>query len=89
MNKRLLSNKKLIIGALSSSIFLIIAIVSAVYTPYDPAAMNASDKFAGISIKHIMGCDNFGRDIFSRVMAGTGITIFIALGTNMIGLLLE
>lgn len=88
MNKRLLSNKKLIIGALFSSIFLIIAIVSAVYTPYDPAAMNASDKFAGISIKHIMGCDNFGRDIFSRVMAGTGITIFIALGTNMIGLLL-
>lgn len=48
--------------------------------------MNASDKFAGISFKHIMGCDNFGRDIFSRVMAGTKITIFIAIGTNIIGL---
>ena len=69
-----------------SIIFLIIALVSLIYTPYDPAAMNASDKFAGISFKHIMGCDNFGRDIFSRVMAGTKITIFIAIGTNMIGL---
>ena len=86
MNKKLLSNKKLIIGAFLSIIFLIIALVSLIYTPYDPAAMNASDKFAGISFKHIMGCDNFGRDIFSRVMAGTKITIFIAIGTNMIGL---
>ena len=86
MNKNLLSNKKLIIGAFLSIIFLIIALVSLIYTPYDPAAMNASDKFSGISFKHIMGCDNFGRDIFSRVMAGTKITIFIAIGTNMIGL---
>lgn len=86
MIKKLLSNKKLIIGAFLSIIFLIIALVSLIYTPYDPAAMNASDKFAGISFKHIMGCDNFGRDIFSRVMAGTKITIFIAIGTNMIGL---
>ena len=86
MNKKLLSNKKLIIGAFLSIIFLIIALVSLIYTPYDPAAMNASDKFAGISFKHIMGCDNFGRDIFSRVMAGTKITIFIAIGTNIIGL---
>lgn len=86
MIKKLLSNKKLIIGAFLSIIFLIIALVSLIYTPYDPAAMNASDKFAGISFKHIMGCDNFGRDIFSRVMAGTKITIFIAIGTNIIGL---
>ena len=86
MNKKLLSNKKLIIGDFLSIIFLIIALVSLIYTPYDPAAMNASDKFAGISFKHIMGCDNFGRDIFSRVMAGTKITIFIAIGTNIIGL---
>lgn len=86
MNKKLLSKKKLIIGAFLSIIFLIIALVSLIYTPYDPAAMNASDKFAGISFKHIMGCDNFGRDIFSRVMAGTKITIFIAIGTNIIGL---
>lgn len=86
MNKKLLSNKKLIIGAFLAIIFLIIALVSLIYTPYDPAAMNASDKFAGISFKHIMGCDNFGRDIFSRVMAGTKITIFIAIGTNIIGL---
>ena len=67
MNKKLLSNKKLIIGAFLSIIFLIIALVSLIYTPYDPAAMNASDKFAGISFKHIMGCDNFGRDIFQEL----------------------
>lgn len=86
MNKKILSNKKLIVGAVLSIIFILIAMISAVYTPYNPTAMNASEKFARVSASHIMGCDNFGRDIFSRVMSGTGITIFIAFGTNVIGL---
>ena len=86
MNKRLFSNKKLIIGAILSLVFVLIALISAIYTPYNPTAMDASSKFAKISFSHIMGCDNFGRDIFSRVMSGTGITIFIATGTNVIGL---
>lgn len=56
-------------------------------TPYDPEAMDASSKLAGISLKHIMGCDNFGRDIFSRVLKGSGTTLMIAVATVFIGTL--
>lgn len=53
------------------------------WTPYDPNAMSM-DR-AGPSWQHLMGTDNFGRDIFSRVMKGAGATSAIALSTVAIG----
>ena len=52
---------------------------------YDPNTMDPSAKFAGISVKHLMGCDNFGRDIFSRVLSGSRTTLIVAAGTVLIG----
>lgn len=78
--------KNLFIGIIISSVLFLIAIIGLFYTPYDPNAMDTTMKFAGVSLKHIMGCDNFGRDIFSRVMRGLGTTITVAIGTNIIGL---
>ena len=67
----------LILGGILLAITLIPALVGLLWTPYDPEAMNSSLKLAGVSIRHIYGCDNFGRDIFSRIMAGSGITMRI------------
>ncbi|MCI8841252.1 MULTISPECIES: ABC transporter permease [unclassified Oscillibacter] len=55
------------------------------WTPYDPNAMAAGPKFGGPSPAHWMGTDNFGRDIFSRVLKGAGATASIALATLAIG----
>ena len=55
------------------------------FTPFDPEAMDSVNKFAGISLTHPLGCDNFGRDILSRVMKGAGTTFLVALGTVLIG----
>lgn len=57
------------------------------WTPYDPEAMDNANKLASVSLSHIMGCDNFGRDIFSRVLTGSGTTFLVALGTVSIGTL--
>ena len=53
------------------------------WTPYDPNAMSA-DRM-GPCLTHLLGTDNFGRDIFSRVMKGAGATASIALSTVLIG----
>ena len=65
--------------------FLVALIVLGYFcTPYDPAAMSA-EKFLKPSLRHLMGTDNFGRDIFSRVMQGAGTTFAIGLSTVLIG----
>ena len=75
----------LILGSVLLAVTLVPALIGLIWTPYDPEAMNSSLKLAGVSIRHIYGCDNFGRDIFSRIMAGSGITLLIAVGTVAFG----
>ena len=55
------------------------------YTPYDPGAMNALLKNMAPSPEHWFGTDNFGRDIFSRVMEGAKLTFLVGLMTVVIG----
>ena len=73
-------------GLIITGIMLVIIIVGLFWTPYDPNAMDGSAKMQGPSFSHILGTDNFGRDIFSRVVQGAGSTFLIAAATVAIGL---
>lgn len=55
-------------------------------TPYDPFRISVPDKFQAPSFLHLMGTDNLGRDVFSRVIAGSRIALFV--GVSTIGLAL-
>ncbi len=78
-------NFNLIFGAGITGIMLLFVLAGLFYTPFDPEAMDSSAKFAGASLQHLMGCDNFGRDIFSRILKGCGNTLFVAAGTVLVG----
>ncbi|MCR4685331.1 MAG: ABC transporter permease [Lachnospiraceae bacterium] len=78
-------NGKMYIGAILLILIFLFVLWGIIGTPYDPKAMDASMRLAKASSKHIMGCDQFGRDIFSRVLIGIRTTFTIALGTNLIG----
>lgn len=75
----------LIIGGILTGFILLLIFVGIFAMPYDPETMDSTLKFAPVSFKHFMGCDNFGRDIFSRVLQGTKMTLLIATGTVCIG----
>ena len=75
------------IGAVITSIVLLLIIVGVFWTPYDPNQMSGADKMMGPCLKHLFGTDNFGRDIFSRVVQGAGATFLIAAATVAIGLI--
>ena len=81
-----LKNKTFRAGAVITLVMLLIITVGVFWTPYDPNAMDAASKMAGPGLRHLFGTDNFGRDIFSRVLQGTGATFLIALGSVAIGL---
>ena len=70
-------------GALSAAVTVLI-LVGYFWTPYDPTAME-SKKFLPPSWEHLLGTDNFGRDIFSRVLEGAGTSFLIAICVVLIG----
>ncbi|MHA6264121.1 ABC transporter permease [Arenibacterium sp. CAU 1754] len=79
-------NRNLILGALLSSVVVIAALLSFVWTPFDHAAMNIPAKFARPGGDHWFGTDHFGRDIFSMIMVGARTSIAVALVAVGIGM---
>ncbi len=78
-------NINFILGACITGFLLLFMLIGFFFTPYDPEAMDGSNRFASVSFRHLMGCDNFGRDIFSRVLVGSRTTLFVAAATVAIG----
>ena len=79
-------DKNFRLGALITAFMLLLILLGLLWTPYDPNAMNGAEKMAAPSLRHLLGTDNFGRDILSRVIEGAGATFLIALGSVAIGL---
>jgi peptide/nickel transport system permease protein len=66
----------LIIGGTIVALIVLAALVSLVWTPYSPLAVNPQHAMLGPSASHLLGTDEYGRDVFSRLMAGSRITIY-------------
>lgn len=64
---------------------VVFSLVGCFYTPYDPNAMNGELKNTAPSLAHLFGTDNFGRDVFSRVMKGAGTTFLVGLSVVTAG----
>lgn len=72
-------------GLLLTGFLTLLIVVGYFWTPYDPSAMMAGPKLSGPTLHNLMGTDNFGRDIFSRVLKGAGTTFAIAAAVVAIG----
>lgn len=75
----------LTVGFIMTGIVILLALTAIFWTPYDPLGMSLELKNAPPGGGHIFGTDNYGRDVFSRIMSGAGTTFFIALCTVLIG----
>ena len=78
-------NRYLQIGLVITGLVTVLAVLGLFWTPYDPAAMNSLEMYAPPSLRHLFGTDNFGRDVFSRVMKGISTTYIISLCTVALG----
>ena len=74
-----LSSRNFVVGAAISAVFVLAALVSLIWTPYDFAAQDIPSRFQGASAAHWFGTDHFGRDILSMVMVGARTSIAVAL----------
>ena len=76
--------KLAIIGTIIVVVFVIIAIIGPFFVPYDPLAQNMAQRLQPPSLQHLFGTDQFGRDIFSRVISGAMIEVEIILIVSVI-----
>ncbi len=78
--------RNLILGAGLSLIFVIAALLSFVWTPFDHAALDIPNKLQTPNPTHLLGTDHFGRDILSMLMVGARTSIAVALVAVGIGM---
>lgn len=67
------------IGLIIVGATVLAALVSVVWTPYDPLLAIPAERLAGSSAEHLLGTDRFGRDVLSRLLVGAQITLFVGI----------
>ena len=83
---KLKKNKSAVVGGILIILLIAIALIGPYLTPYDPLYdQDVTNKLATPSSDHWFGTDNFGRDIFSRVIQGTGLTLMIGFFSILLG----
>ena len=83
--KKFLRRKTAVLGFLFIVFILIMAVIGPSIVPYDPNAYDYGAILAGPSATHIWGTDEFGRDVFSRILAGTQLSLGTALTASILG----
>ena len=74
-------NSGLKFGAATGVFIAAMSLISFFWTPHDYNHMDRNRRFAPPGISHPMGTDNFGRDVFSRIMTGGRNSLLLAICT--------
>ena len=76
------------LGAAGGAVIVLMvlaALFAGVIAPYDPVAINQRLQFRPPSREHWFGTDEFGRDLFSRIIYGARIALFIGFTASFLG----
>jgi peptide/nickel transport system permease protein len=76
--RRLFRYPATLIGFSIVAVFLLLALIGSYISPYSPYSQNLSNSLQPPSAEHWFGTDQFGRDIFSRILVGSRDVLLIA-----------
>lgn len=85
--KRLAKNKLAMTGGIIFVILCLMAIFAPVIAPYSYEAVDPTLEYARPSLEHLFGCDQYGRDIFSRVVYGSRWSLTLGLSAALVSFL--
>lgn len=81
-------NKTALIGSVIAIIIIIIAIVAPWISPYDPLEQDVFHRLTPPEGSHPLGTDEYGRDVLSRLIWGTRISLSVGILSIMLGLII-
>lgn len=76
------------IGGALVGLVILLALLSLVWTPFDPLRVEPALRLQPPSSIHLFGTDRLGRDVLSQIMAGAQVTLLVGLAVVLIGALL-
>ncbi|MGA1875760.1 MAG: nickel transporter permease [bacterium] len=81
MLQKLLKNKLTILGFAIIAAFIIMALFARSLTPYSPNQIDLAHRLTEPNRNHLLGQDNLGRDILSRIIYGSRISLWVGFST--------
>ena len=75
-------------GMVVASLFVLMAVFAPLIAPYDPSATNFSAVLQGPSAAHLMGTDDLGRDVFSRIVFGARASLEAGVLATLLALVI-
>jgi peptide/nickel transport system permease protein len=75
--RRFKKNRPAVGGLIIVLLLLLLAFLADILAPYDPWESSFGEKLEAPSLKHLMGTDHFGRDVLSRIIYGSRISLLI------------
>ena len=85
--KRISSDPLGLLGLCLVTLMVVSALGASIFAPYDPIQLNIMDRLQGPSANHLLGTDQLGRDLFSRVLFGGQVALkvaFLTIGSALI-----
>jgi peptide/nickel transport system permease protein len=70
------------LGVVLVTVLLVTVIVSYIWVPYDPRRVG--ERWLGVSVDHWFGTDAAGKDLFSQVLVGSRVSLFVAVASALI-----
>lgn len=83
IGKRFSRNKLSVLGAVTVLLLIILSLFAPLISPYDPTAIDVHNVLSPPSKEHPLGTDELGRDLLSRIIWGSRVSLkvgFIAVG---------
>lgn len=86
--RHLVHNKVGLLGLILSLLVIAAALFAPLMRSHDPLQQDIRARFSGPSSEHLLGTDNFGRDLYSRVLFGYRLSLSVAFGAVGLALII-
>lgn len=84
LRKRFLSNKLLVIGSIIFVLLILVALIGPALMTFDPYEMKVAERLQAPGSEHLLGTDEYGRDLMTRIVYGARVSIGVGLAVTVI-----
>ena len=79
-------NKSAVVGLVIVCLMILMGVLAPLLSPYDPNQINVLETYLPpFTGSHLLGTDDLGRDLLSRLLYGAQMSIVVAIGATVLG----